>query len=182
MKKIFKVVGTNTICREQIRLSVLVMANLIKNCFRKYDYPPIFLFFKLSNQYLNFVHTGNYYGKHRKCCNMYHKSGFLQQTIRIRLRGRRTFKSLFYSFILLSGTNRIEKMFFFKVHKYTFCGFWCCIVLEMRFLYGRPIVWLVGILISGESRRWHSLLLSSSTQSPPQRNTSDMADITSSHW
>ena len=45
-----------------------------------------------------------------------------------------------------------------------------------------PIVWLVGILASGDSRRWHSLLLTSSTQSPPQRNTSDMADITSSHW
>ena len=46
----------------------------------------------------------------------------------------------------------------------------------------RPIVWLVGIRTSGDSRRWHSLLLTSSTQSPPQRNMSDMADITSSHW
>ena len=46
----------------------------------------------------------------------------------------------------------------------------------------RPIVWLVGIPISGDSRRWHSLLLTSSTQSPPQRNTSDMADMISSHW
>ena len=46
----------------------------------------------------------------------------------------------------------------------------------------RPIVWLVGIRASGDSRRWHSLLLTSSTQSPPQRNTSDMADIISSHW
>ena len=45
----------------------------------------------------------------------------------------------------------------------------------------RPIVWLVGIWTSGVSRRWHSLLLTSSTRSPPQRNTSDMADITSSH-
>ena len=46
----------------------------------------------------------------------------------------------------------------------------------------RPIVWLVGIRISGDYRRWHSLLLTSSTQSPPQRNTSYMADIISSHW
>ena len=35
----------------------------------------------------------------------------------------------------------------------------------------RPIVWLVVIRISGDTRRWHSLLLTSSTQSPPQRNT-----------
>lgn len=49
-------------------------------------------------------------------------------------------------------------------------------------IWVRPIVWLDGIRISGDSRRWHSLLLSSSTQSPPQRNMADMADITSSHW
>ena len=36
--------------------------------------------------------------------------------------------------------------------------------------------------ISGDSRRWYSLSLTSSTQSPPQRNTSDMADIISSYW
>ncbi len=46
----------------------------------------------------------------------------------------------------------------------------------------RPIVWLVGIRASGDSRRWRSHLLTSSTQSPLQRNTSDMADIISSHW
>ena len=49
------------------------------------------------------------------------------------------------------------------------------------YFMARLILWLVGIRTSGDSRRWHLLLLTSSTQSPPQRNTSDMADITSSH-
>lgn len=38
--------------------------------------------------------------------------------------------------------------------------------LESSFM-ARPIVWLVGIWTSGDSRRWHSLLSTSYTQSPP---------------
>ena len=32
----------------------------------------------------------------------------------------------------------------------------------------RPVAWVVGIRTSGDSHRWHSLLLTSFTQSPPQ--------------
>lgn len=57
-----------------------------------------------------------------------------------------------------------------------------CIRLYIT-VYG-PYVEYAAVAVNSpyDIRRWHSLLLTASTQSPPQRNTSDMADIISSHW
>lgn len=44
----------------------------------------------------------------------------------------------------------------------------------------RPMVWLVGIRALGDSRRWHSSLLTSSTQSP-HIDKHQKAEIISSH-